>query len=179
MHICACNGGGEREERGETSWTQGQWHTGSTHEMCALGGLQRTVEGGEHLRSLPSFSINIPCISSAHLHSQLQPLGTRQHVPLSSDLTEGKPSPSPLPLTAVLGPGWSLSNIHTPLQCPEGWARLKRGSHFLHLWTQDCCTVPLSPTPVPSWGGCPAPMAGISLSLRTAGSTWQLLPGPC
>ena len=102
---------------------------------------------------MPSFFINILCVSSAHLHSPLQPLGTRQHVPLSSDLTEGKLSPSPLPLTAVLGPGWSLSNIHTPLQCPEGWAGLRQGLHCLHLWTQDYRTVPLSPSPVPSWGG--------------------------
>lgn len=129
---------------------QGQWHTGSTPEVCALERGQRTVEG-EGGSGACEPSINVMYFSTADLCSQEQPLGTRRHICLSYDLTEGQQSPSSsLSPTAELEldpkgpPGWSLSDIHIPLHHP---ARLGCGGRHIsqQLWTQDCYTVSLNP----------------------------------
>lgn len=112
--VCACR--------------QGQWHTGSTPEVCALESGQRTVEG-EGGSGACEPSINVMYFSTADLCSQEQPLGTRPHICLSYDLTEGQQSPSSsLSPTAELGldpkgpPGWSLSDTHIPSITQPGWA---------------------------------------------------------
>lgn len=148
MHTYACADGGASKKRGcsgETSRRQGQWHTGSTSDMCALESIQRTGRGGEWLRSLRPLH-QCPVLSTAHLRLQLQPLGTRQCISLSYDL-RGKQSPSPSHLQLCFGltptPWWGGSPRATWLDFvnhaqipPAPWevGRVKGGLHFLAAW---------------------------------------------
>ena len=169
MHICACNRRGKQKSPGKLP---GYKDSGTQVPPCGVHPRGHSEDRGgwgvtQELAHSQSTCCAFPELTSSHSCSPWEPDSAFPLVLTSQRESRALPSLSQLCLGLA-----GVCQTYTPLQRPEGWAKL-RGLIFPAAWDSGALHCASEPHPVPSWGGCPAPRAG--LSLRP--STWQLPSG--